>query len=252
MRIASVPNQNVYRNNMVQNNNTNNHSPKMKISMNHSSLNTPKAHNPSFGWFIIDDLFFYFRDKKMNKVQNEQRLEQIRETNQKVVDDITLLSQKFRIPMDVAKAKYENYLNIGGITPSKNGMEVGLNKVIGYSKEKLDLIEKVVTPIVARQTAIKNGEEPSDEFTIPNGIILYGPNGRGKSFTAESLIEHFEKKAKKENLNIKTKYLSGRWQEGDTDKNANMIYETFQKAKKDHEETNCQTDTTGYRQFTFT
>ena len=139
MRTAPIQNTGVYGNNTVSKNNLNTNQTKMRISQNYSQLNMQKSNNPAFGWFGLDDLFYYF-DKKLNASREAKRREQIEETNKKVVDDISLMSQKMRIPVSVARDKYNEYLKIGGIEPSKDGHEVGLNKVIGYSNEKLDRI----------------------------------------------------------------------------------------------------------------
>lgn len=243
MKTASVSNVSAYNQNTALKNNSNSlGSTQMKVNLSSSSLkfNTQKSHNPSFGWFGIDDLFYYF-NRDLNKSREAKRREQIEETNQKVVDDISLLAKKLRIPSSVAKEKYNEYLKIGGIEPKRNGHEVGLNQVIGYSKEKLDLIKDVVTPIVASQLAAKKGETLSEEFNIPNGVIFYGPKGRGKSFMAESLLEHFKEKSKDMYLNIRTVRLDKPWKNGDTDENAYAIADAFEEAKKYHEEKNGHT-----------
>lgn len=243
MKTASVSSVSAYNQNTALKNNSNSlDSAQMKVNLSSSSLkfNKHQSHNPSFGWFGIDDLFYYF-NRDLNKSREAKRKEQIEETNQKVVDDISLLAKKLRIPSGVAKEKYNEYLKIGGIEPKRNGHEVGLNQVIGYSKEKLDLIKDVVTPIVASQMAAQKGETLSEEFNIPNGVIFYGPKGRGKSYMAESLMDHFQAKNKDMYLNIRTVRLDKPWAKGDTDENAYAIADAFQEAKKYHEENNGHT-----------
>ncbi len=237
MRTAPIQNTGVYDNNTVSKNNLNTNQTKMRISQNYSQLNMQKSNNPAFGWFGLDDLFYYF-NKKLNASREAKRKEQIEETNKKVVDDISLMSKKMRIPVSVARDKYNEYLKIGGIEPNKNGHEIGLNKVIGYSNEKLDLIKDVVTPIVMKQKAVQSGQQPPEDLKIPNGVLVYGPNGRGKSYMLESLVEHFKIKSRQDGLKIKTFVINRPWNLGDTDENAYAIADTFEDAKKFNEESN--------------
>ena len=237
MRAAPIQNTGVYGNNTVSKNNLNTNQTKMRISQNYSQLNMQKSNNPAFGWFGLDDLFYYF-NKKLNASREAKRREQIEETNKKVVDDISLMSKKMRIPVSVARDKYNEYLKIGGIEPNKNGHEIGLNKVIGYSNEKLDLIKDVVTPIVMKQKAVQSGQQPPEDLKIPNGVLLYAPRGRGKSYMLESLVEHFKIKSRQDGLKIRTFIINRPWNLGDTDENAYAIADTFEEAKKFNEESN--------------
>ena len=81
---------------------------KMQINTNHtllnSKLNRSSMASPSFGWFIIDDLFYYF-NRRLNTSREREKSKQIEETNKKVVDDIYLLSQKLNISPAAAKEK---------------------------------------------------------------------------------------------------------------------------------------------------
>lgn len=201
---------------------------KMQITTGYLNHTASKNYAPSFGKFILDDLFYYF-NRRLNRSRELEKSGQIQDVNQKVVDDITLLSKKLGVSPAVAKLRYEECLNIGGIEPEGNGYEVGLNKVIGYNAEKLDLIQNVVTPI------IRNGNYK--DFDIPNGVIFYGPRGRGKSYMAECLMEHFGKKKD----NIYTNVISEDWDKGDTDENAFAIAETFEEAKKRYERDKIRT-----------
>ena len=213
---------------------------KMQINTNHTLLNSKLNRNsmasPSFGWFIIDDLFYYF-NRKLNTSREREKSKQIQETNKKVVDDIYLLSQKLNISPAAAKEKYKKYMELGSIPAKGNGYEWGLNRVIGYSKEKLDLIKDVVAPIVAKQKDLDRGTNYSEGLTVPNGVLLYGPRGRGKSYMTECLKEHIDRKSYEFGDHygfpeIKTFEIDGNWANGDTDENVKRIENTFEEARK--------------------
>lgn len=218
MRIVSISNTSVSGQNTLQNNHS-----KMSINQNYSSFNTSKTHNPSFGWFGVDDLFYYGNRKLNESREAERRIERER-VNQKVLNDIEFMAKRLRIPKDAAIERYNESLKIGGIEPNKNGYEVGLNKVIGYSAEKLDLIKDFVAPIITYHTAIEKGQTPPDDIKLPNGVVFYGPTGNGKSYFIENLKEHFDEKKKKDYLRIQTVELDRPWAEGDTKENLDAIF----------------------------
>lgn len=207
--------------------------------LNHASS---KNSAPSFGWFILDDLFYYF-NRRLNQKRENEKNEQIHATQKKVVDDIAIISKKFNIPMSQAKEKFDGYLKIGGIEPSGDGNEVGLNKVVGFCNEKLSLIKDVVAPVVDKQTAIKEGKEPPNEMEIPNGVVLYAKRGTGKSFMAESLMEHFKQIAKKNDLKINVETVDGYgWRGGDdSEKNFKKLDWAFNIAEEYHKKENGHT-----------
>lgn len=223
----------------AQSNTQNNTHPlqsKMQIRTGYLNHAASKNSAPSFGWFILDDLFYYF-NRKLNSSRELELSGQIQDVNKKVVDDITLLSKKLGISPAVAKVRYQECLDIGGIKPKGNGYEEGLNKVIGYNAEKLDLIQNVVTPLVIdagkNDGCYPNYKNPD----VPNGVLFYGPRGRGKSYMAECLLEHLNKKRH----NIYTRVISKNWDKGDTDENAFAIAKTFEEAKKRYEQDKIRT-----------
>ena len=240
MRVASI--QNTHTTGVpvfAQSNTKNNTHPvqsKMQIRTGYLNHVSSKNSAPSFGWFILDDLFYYF-NRKLNSSRELELSGQIQDVNQKVVDDITLLSKKLGISPAVAKVRYQECLDIGGIKPKGNGYEEGLNKVIGYNAEKLDLIQNVVTPLVIdagkNDGCYPNYKNPD----VPNGVLFYGPRGRGKSYMAECLLEHLNKKRH----NIYTRVISKNWDKGDTDENAFAIAKTFEEAKKRYEQDKIRT-----------
>lgn len=234
MRVASI--QTAQHVHSTQQSRTKNNQSKMQINtgcLNNAGMQ--KSYSPSFGWFLLDDMFFYF-NRKLNESREAQKREQISTTNEKVVDDISLLAKKLHVSPAIARERYNEYLKIGGIKPIGYGNEEGLNKVIGYCGEKLDLIQHVVAPIIsAQQAESKYSEHRPSEFDVPNGVILYGPRGRGKSFMAECLMEHFKEKSRDSLMGIYT--INRPWKEGDTLENALAIVNTFENAKKQYERT---------------
>lgn len=232
MRVASIQTaQNVHS---AQQSHTKNNQPRLQINTGYlNKALMQKSYNPSFGWFLIDDMFYYF-NRRLNESRELQKNRQINETNQKVVDDISLLAKKLHVSPAIAKERYKEYLEIGGIKPNGTGYEYGLNKVIGYCGEKLNIIQNVVTPIISAQEAeFPNSEHRPSEFDVPNGVIFYGPRGRGKSYMAECLMEHFKKKSPQ----INTYTISEPWQDGDTNNNALAIVYAFERAKEQYERT---------------
>lgn len=69
------------------------------------------------------------------------------------------------------------------LKPAKADIQHGLNKVAGMNVLKGLLLEEVVKPIRDPEPYKKYG------LTIPNGILLYGPPGCGKTFIARQLAE---------------------------------------------------------------
>jgi len=70
-----------------------------------------------------------------------------------------------------------------------NGVEKGLNKVVGCKMLKMALLDDVINGL----SAAANGEAHL-EGHIPNGINFFGPKGTGKTFLAKQLGEHYVEK----------------------------------------------------------
>lgn len=69
------------------------------------------------------------------------------------------------------------------LKPTNKDVQHGLNRVAGMNVLKDLLFEEVVKPIQDPEPYKKYG------LTIPNGILLYGPPGCGKTFIARQLAE---------------------------------------------------------------
>lgn len=222
MEVSTITN---FRN--IQNNRYNNYQPKGLNSNNNYHLGRIQAHkSPNFGLFIVDDLFCWGM-RKLNTHRENLRYQQIKKVHQKVGNDIEILAKRMNISKEKAAERYHEDLNIGGIEPRKDGYEVGLNKVLGYSLEKLEMIKKVVVPIIKTQTAKLAGKEIPKDVIVPNGILIHGAPGTGKSHMADSLLEHLNKKG------VNTITINQPWHKGDTDENIFAIWKTFEKAQKD-------------------
>lgn len=201
-----------------------------------TNYQTKQNSAPSFGSSMIEDMYYYFI-RTLNNRREEQRKAQIRMIDQKIQDDTAILAKRLGIPQKEAAEKYNEYIMIGGLRPRGSGHELGLNKIMGYSQEKLDLIKDGITPVVMQVKAHKKGEELPPDIIVPNGILLYGPTGTGKSYMADALLEHFSKKDKL----IETKVINVPWQFGDTDENVDLICYPFEEAKKHHKENGTHT-----------
>ncbi len=190
--------------------------------------------SPNFGWFGIDDLFCW-GVRKLNSNRENLRQEQIKNVYKKVGNDIDLVAKRFGIPREAAAEKYQDDLNIGGIEPNGNGYERGLNRVIGYSLEKLEMIKKVVVPVIKSQQLKLAGKELPADIIVPNGVLIYGERGAGKSHMAGSLMEHLHIKG------VDTVTINKPWYKGDTDENIFAIWDTFEAAQKNAKETGKHT-----------
>lgn len=203
---------------------------------NSSILSVKKSTSPNFGVLILDDLYNW-GIKKANKSLTESAKKEINAIRQSVLDDVELLSKRQGVSRDTVKKIYGTAISEGGITPKYDGNEVGLNKVVGYSLEKFEILKRVVVPVLKSAEAVKTGENLKHE-RVPNGIILYGRPGSGKSFFGKSIVEHIAHKAKSDNLPIRTVTVSSEWWRGDTEKNLDAIRTTFNNARKEGEKQN--------------
>ena len=175
--------------------------PKTNPSQNtHLSYQTKPQSTPAFGSSMIEDMYYYMI-RTLNNRREQQRKEQIRQVEKKIQDDTAILAQRLGVSKEEAEQRYNEYIALGGLPYKGSGKEVGLNRIMGYSQEKLDLIRDGVTPIVMQVKATRDGEELPEDIVVPNGILLYGPTGTGKSYMADAFLEH----ARQKDSLIKTK-----------------------------------------------
>lgn len=120
------------------------------------------------------------RSKKRDLEELHIKLQQRQEV-QKLVDTLHLSESQ-------AQKYHDDFLNIASIRPSNDGHEKGLNAIQGYGLEKYELAMKVISPIIIAQK--RPGEQTRNE--VPNGLLLYGPGGSGKTYIADSVCEHLK------------------------------------------------------------
>ncbi len=227
MRITSVTG---YNNNTSINKTTERSQYSYVSSNNHQPQKSPN-NSPNFGRFIIDSLYNW-SVRKTNQANTERVKQQIREIRKHTLDDVELLAQRQGVSRDTIEQQYKKDIQIGGIHPKYDGKEVGLNKVVGYSLEKLGLLKKVVVPVMQSAEAKKTGINIYDDVKVPGGIVLYGRPGSGKYFAANALLEHIGLKAEKYDLPVNTMKVSGEWWRGDTRDNIDTLNSAFDIAKE--------------------
>ena len=121
-------------------------------------------------------------------VGSKNREKNYKETQDAKEEQIQLLMKKLNISRNEAEKYHDKFLGIAMIKPTEDGHEKGINAIMGYGKEKYRLAMEVLSPIISAQN---NGNEELRK-TIPNGILLYGPGGSGKTYMAEHLCEHLK------------------------------------------------------------
>ncbi len=157
-------------------------------------------------------------DERTRK-KEEQKL--ARETEASI-DNI---SEKLRVPYHEAREYHYNFLRLAEIKPTNDGNEKGLNAVQGYGIEKYKLAMDVIAPIIAKNTNRNLGYSKQ----IPNGVILYGPTGGGKTYIADKVCEHMEYfGVPVENVNLDGSNHS---------KNVRSIQNAFLKAEENYKKT---------------
>lgn len=161
-----------------------------------AQININKQYNPSFGMdpvtlaAIIGYALFYagvvgagvYQTNLDEKKRAEEQAKIEKETN----DSITGISQRFRVPFEEAKKYHYSFLRLADIPMTNDGNEIGLNAVQGYGVEKYKLAVDLIAPFVAQS----KGEYLSYSKQLPNGVILYGPSGGGKTYMADKVCEH--------------------------------------------------------------
>ncbi len=193
-----------------------------------------KKSNPSFGVFselIIPALegigfgaactavfaalggaFYWISSIPAGKREKEaQRLFQIK------MDNINKIEKELNVDVVAAIKYHDDFLNNAYIEPTNDGNEIGLNAVLGYGVEKYKIAMDFVVPILTKKKELTYPK-------MPNGMLLYGPPGGGKTYMAEKTCEHL----KHFGVNI----IPVEFQERGHAKNAERIKKAFEDGKE--------------------
>jgi len=133
------------------------------------------------GWF--PDFGYYFAKRLNNKRENEKE-EQFRKVRKNMYDDVSMMAERMDISLEEARERFEDDMNLASIPLKRDGKEVGLNKVVGYSVEKYIALKELIIPLMAAKIN-------SNTF-VPNGVLLYGAMNIGKTHFARALGEHIK------------------------------------------------------------
>lgn len=164
---------------------------------------------------------------KLNEKRRAKREAKEKEFKNSISEEVAKKAQQLQISFDQAQKLYSAENAVALIKPTLDGKEIGLNKVIGYGLETKKLLNNVVVPIISAQNQVGAKSKLKDE--IPNGIVLFGPPGTGKSWIADALGEHL----KYFGCEFKTIPLTP----SDHDANAANIRKYFTEAKEHFKET---------------
>ncbi len=196
-------------------------------------VNEIKSNNsPSFGVLIIDNIYNW-GIRKINQGYSNRAQQQINKIRHAVLDDVDLLASRKGVSKESVQKEYGTAISKGGIIPKYDDKEVGLNKVVGYSLEKLETIKKAVVPVLETAEA-KKTNTLTEKISAPSGIIIHGRAGGGKHYFAQSLLEHIDYKANRLSLPIKTITVNQEWWKGDTKENIETLQKAFKEARKNN------------------
>ena len=121
-----------------------------------------------------------------------------------------------------AERYHDDFLICAYIPATNDGHEIGLNAVMGYGVEKYKAAIDFILPLITKG---KYEAYPR----IPNGMLLYGPPGGGKTYMAEKICEH----VKYFGVNVIKVELKDRGH----DRNAEKIKKAFEAGKEYYKRT---------------
>ncbi len=197
-------------------------------------LGLNKKYNPSFGFDLftlgmigyglvyagVIGLAVYKTD-----LDEKRRAEENERLTQQTEDSINSIEKELRVTRKQAEEYHYNFLRQASIPLKNDGDEIGLNAVQGYGPEKYKLAMEVIAPIVAASKDKYCGYSKG----IPNGVLLYGPTGGGKTYIADKVCEHLDY------LGIPV--VSVELDESNHSQNVRNIQKAFAKAEENYKNT---------------
>ncbi len=149
----------------------------------------------------------YIVDKKHEKKQRKQekenadlqaKLERIEKKNKADIQQRNEIDEKNDKEIEKLQGTLEESKNINNILQTydtKNSTEIKslvIDKIAGYEQDKETLDQIFITPFI--NSVSGEGGKDNHNTAIPNGVLLYGLSGNGKTTLAQGIIEHLKKK----------------------------------------------------------
>ncbi len=153
------------------------------------------------------------------RAEEQARVERERDNS------IKNIAKEFRVSYEDAKNYHYSFLRLAEIKKSNDGHEIGLNAVQGYGVEKYKLAMDLIAPIVSEST----GQYLGYSKQLPNGVLLYGPTGGGKTYMADKVCEHLRF--------LGMKVADVELSETNHSQNVRTIQKAFADAKENYEKT---------------
>lgn len=180
------------------------------------------SYKPSFGLdpaFWIGSLIGVYVNYRIDVSRYKKELAKLEEERQK---EINKISNKLNVSKEEAEEYFSKYLKLAKIPVKGDGDEIGLNAVMGYGQEKYKVAVDYITPIVANERKISLFDK-----SVPNGMLLYGPPGSGKTYISQKTCEHLDYNG----VNVENVVLDPT----DHKESAKIIREAFDTAKARYE-----------------
>lgn len=159
-------------------------------------------------------------------VDEEGQQKALDELTKEYKTDIEKISRSMGKDKKEAEKYYNNYLQASYIK-QKKGHETGMNAVMGYTLEKYQIMKDLLSPMALAQKT----SYPQVRELVPNGVLLYGPSGTGKTYIAQKIGEHMKHFGTNVvDLDVNS---AGRSEEA----KIQLVNSVFDKAKQDFENT---------------
>lgn len=144
------------------------------------------------GYYLIKgaaQLCNMFYNKMISsKVDETNKNKEMENLKQKREEKINSYMKSMKLSRKQAEEYHDQFLGMAMIEPTNDGNEKGINAIMGYGLEKYNLAMQLLTPVIGAQ----NYQKEEARRMIPNGILLYGPGGSGKTYVANHVSEHLK------------------------------------------------------------